>query len=122
MTPKPAIVPPAAIAVIGLGNMGVPMGACLIKAGFAVTGFDLSETARRKAVDVNHACLYAGMGAVAVWLNHSCSVSVEAPTSRTRAASSADNFSNTAGETILRTREVLRKQRFLTVRSNTPRG
>src|SRR5580658_8795801 len=42
----PAIVPPAAIAVIGLGNMGVPMGACLIKAGFAVTGFDLSEAAR----------------------------------------------------------------------------
>ena len=34
----PPIVPPAAIAVIGLGNMGVPMGACLIKAGFAVTG------------------------------------------------------------------------------------
>ena len=40
------IVPPAAVAVIGLGNMGVPMGACLIKAGFAVTGFDLSEAAR----------------------------------------------------------------------------
>ena len=47
MTAKPAIVPPAAIAVIGLGNMGVPMGACLIKAGFAVTGFDLSEVARK---------------------------------------------------------------------------
>jgi 3-hydroxyisobutyrate dehydrogenase len=42
-----AIVPPAAVAVIGLGNMGVPMGACLIKAGFAVTGFDVSEAARR---------------------------------------------------------------------------
>ena len=47
MTAKPAIVPPAAIAVIGLGNMGVPMGARLIKAGFAVTGFDLSEAARK---------------------------------------------------------------------------
>src|SRR6202049_2468936 len=47
MTAKPAIVPPAAIGVIGLGNMGVPMGACLIKAGFTVTGFDLSEPARR---------------------------------------------------------------------------
>jgi 3-hydroxyisobutyrate dehydrogenase len=46
MTAKPAIVPPAAVAVIGLGNMGVPMGARLIKAGFAVTGFDLSEAAR----------------------------------------------------------------------------
>jgi 3-hydroxyisobutyrate dehydrogenase len=47
MTAKPAIVPPAAVAVIGLGNMGVPMGARLIKAGFAVTGFDLSEAARK---------------------------------------------------------------------------
>src|ERR1700674_4688985 len=28
MSPKPAIAPPAAVAVIGLGNMGVPMGAC----------------------------------------------------------------------------------------------
>jgi 3-hydroxyisobutyrate dehydrogenase len=47
MTAKPAIVPPAAVAVIGLGNMGVPMGARLVKAGFAVMGFDLSETARK---------------------------------------------------------------------------
>jgi len=51
MTAKPAIVPPAAVAVIGLGNMGVPMGARLIKAGFAVTGFDLSETARKNFVN-----------------------------------------------------------------------
>ena len=43
-----AIVPPAPVAVIGLGNMGVPMGACLIRAGYAVTGFDLLETARAK--------------------------------------------------------------------------
>jgi 3-hydroxyisobutyrate dehydrogenase len=43
-----AIVPPAPVAVIGLGNMGVPMGACLIKAGYAVTGFDLLESARQK--------------------------------------------------------------------------
>jgi 3-hydroxyisobutyrate dehydrogenase len=47
MTTKPAIVPPAPVAVIGLGNMGVPMGARLIKAGFAVTGFDPSEAARK---------------------------------------------------------------------------
>ena len=46
MSAKSAIVPPAAVAVIGLGNMGVPMGARLIKAGFAVTGFDISELAR----------------------------------------------------------------------------
>jgi 3-hydroxyisobutyrate dehydrogenase len=42
------IVPPAAVAVIGLGNMGVPMGACLIKAGYTVTGFDLLEPARQR--------------------------------------------------------------------------
>src|ERR1700693_5984586 len=47
MSPKPAITPPAAVAVIGLGNMGVPMGACLVKAGYAVTGFDLNAAARR---------------------------------------------------------------------------
>src|SRR6266446_3922855 len=46
MTANSAIVPPAAVAVIGLGNMGVPMGLRLIKAGFTVTGFDVSETAR----------------------------------------------------------------------------
>jgi 3-hydroxyisobutyrate dehydrogenase len=42
------IVPLAPVAVIGLGNMGVPMGACLIKAGYAVTGFDLLEPARQR--------------------------------------------------------------------------
>jgi 3-hydroxyisobutyrate dehydrogenase-like beta-hydroxyacid dehydrogenase len=42
------ITPPAAVTVIGLGNMGVPMAACLLKAGFQVTGFDLSEAARAK--------------------------------------------------------------------------
>jgi 3-hydroxyisobutyrate dehydrogenase len=47
MTVNSAIVPPAAVAVIGLGNMGVPMGLRLIRAGFTVTGFDVSETARR---------------------------------------------------------------------------
>src|SRR5262250_2464496 len=42
------IVPPAPVAVIGLGNMGVPMGACLVKAGYVVTGFDPLDTARQK--------------------------------------------------------------------------
>jgi 3-hydroxyisobutyrate dehydrogenase len=46
MTAKSAIVPPAAVAVIGLGNMGIPMGVRLVKAGFRVTGFDVLETAR----------------------------------------------------------------------------
>ncbi len=50
MSAKPQIIAPAGIAVIGLGNMGVPMGACLIKAGYAVTGFDLSATARGRFV------------------------------------------------------------------------
>src|SRR6266700_7633232 len=44
------IVPPAPVAVIGLGNMGVPMGACLVKAGYGVTGFDLSAAARGRFV------------------------------------------------------------------------
>src|SRR5262245_46780741 len=47
MTTTSAIVAPAAVAVIGLGNMGVPMGLRLIKAGFAVTGFDVVQTARK---------------------------------------------------------------------------
>jgi 3-hydroxyisobutyrate dehydrogenase len=45
---RDTIVPPAPVAVIGLGNMGVPMAACLRKAGYAVTGFDLLESARQK--------------------------------------------------------------------------
>ena len=40
--------PPARIAVIGLGNMGRPMSACLAKAGFDVVGFDLSAAAREQ--------------------------------------------------------------------------
>ncbi|HKD31306.1 MAG TPA: NAD(P)-dependent oxidoreductase [Xanthobacteraceae bacterium] len=47
MTTTSAIVAPAAVAVIGLGNMGVPMSLRLIKAGFTVTGFDVVETARK---------------------------------------------------------------------------
>jgi len=43
-----AITPPAAITVIGLGTMGIPMATCLLRAGFQVTGFDLSEAARAK--------------------------------------------------------------------------
>ncbi|THV24191.1 3-hydroxyisobutyrate dehydrogenase [Peteryoungia ipomoeae] len=34
------------VAFIGLGNMGGPMAANLVKAGFAVKGFDLAEPAR----------------------------------------------------------------------------
>jgi 3-hydroxyisobutyrate dehydrogenase len=46
----------ATIAFIGLGNMGAPMAANLVKAGHTVTGFDLVESsreaARAKGVDV----------------------------------------------------------------------
>ncbi|MBB4065941.1 3-hydroxyisobutyrate dehydrogenase [Gellertiella hungarica] len=37
------------IAFIGLGNMGGPMAANLVKAGFEVTGFDLSDASREEA-------------------------------------------------------------------------
>jgi 3-hydroxyisobutyrate dehydrogenase len=38
------------IAFLGLGNMGAPMAANLVKAGHAVAGFDLVEAARTAAV------------------------------------------------------------------------
>src|SRR5688500_14727135 len=41
-----AIRPPATIAVIGLGNMGQPMAACLRKARFEVRGYDAAERSR----------------------------------------------------------------------------
>lgn len=44
------ISPPAHVAVVGLGNMGRPMAACLGRAGYDVTGFDLSAEARAKFV------------------------------------------------------------------------
>jgi len=51
MTSKPAIKPRAPVAVIGLGNMGIPMAACLIRAGFQVVGFDKSDAARKRFGD-----------------------------------------------------------------------
>ena len=36
------------MAVIGLGNMGQPMSACLVKAGFDVVGFDVAVAARER--------------------------------------------------------------------------
>jgi 3-hydroxyisobutyrate dehydrogenase len=40
--------PPSRITVIGLGNMGLPMSACLVRAGFDVIGFDISPEARER--------------------------------------------------------------------------
>lgn len=48
MSKSNTVVPPAKIAVIGLGNMGQPMAACMTRAGYQVTGFDLSADARSK--------------------------------------------------------------------------
>jgi 3-hydroxyisobutyrate dehydrogenase len=42
------ISPPARVTVIGLGNMGRPMAACIARGGYAVTGFDLSQDARAR--------------------------------------------------------------------------
>ena len=46
MSQSAVINPPARIAVIGLGNMGRPMSACLARAGYHVVGFDISAEAR----------------------------------------------------------------------------
>jgi 3-hydroxyisobutyrate dehydrogenase len=40
------------IVLIGLGNMGAPMAANLSKAGYKVTGFDVSPSARHAATDL----------------------------------------------------------------------
>lgn len=40
----------ARIAFIGLGNMGGPMAANLVKAGHQVTGFDLAATVLKAAL------------------------------------------------------------------------
>jgi 3-hydroxyisobutyrate dehydrogenase len=48
-SPK-VISPPAKITMIGLGNMGRPMAACLVRAGYDVTGFDVSAPARERYI------------------------------------------------------------------------
>jgi len=40
--------PPATVAVVGLGNMGRPMAASLLRAGYDVVGFDLQPAARER--------------------------------------------------------------------------
>jgi 3-hydroxyisobutyrate dehydrogenase len=42
------VCPPAAVAVVGLGNMGRPMAASLMRAGYHVVGFDLLPAARER--------------------------------------------------------------------------
>lgn len=48
VTGSTRILPPAKIAIVGLGNMGQPMAACLSRAGYQVSGFDTSADARNK--------------------------------------------------------------------------
>jgi 3-hydroxyisobutyrate dehydrogenase len=54
-----------AIAFIGLGNMGGPMAANLVKAGHQVAGFDLVETLRRDAAATGVAIAESARHAVA---------------------------------------------------------
>ena len=48
MSQSEPIAPPANIAVIGLGNMGQPMAACLSRAGYQVVGYDALPAASAK--------------------------------------------------------------------------
>ncbi|KJS59476.1 3-hydroxyisobutyrate dehydrogenase [Streptomyces rubellomurinus] len=52
------------IGFVGLGNMGGPMAANLVKAGHRVTGYDLAEAARTRAAD--HGVAVAASAAEAV--------------------------------------------------------
>ncbi len=52
------------IAFIGLGNMGGPMAANLVKAGFAVVGFDLSPASREAAREAGVAVEPSAVAAV----------------------------------------------------------
>lgn len=56
--------PPAGIAVIGLGNMGQPMSACLHRAGFSVVGFDIAGAARDRAANAGLAVAASATAAV----------------------------------------------------------
>jgi 3-hydroxyisobutyrate dehydrogenase len=55
----------ANVAFIGLGNMGGPMATNLVKAGHAVTVFDLSETACRQLSDAGAAVAESAAQAIA---------------------------------------------------------
>lgn len=54
------LAPPAAIGFIGLGQMGTPMAARLVQAGFEVKAFDLAETARKNFEAVSGVPAVAG--------------------------------------------------------------
>ena len=56
------IAPPAAVALIGLGNMGRPMAARLVGAGFTVRGFDNAAEMRERAAAEAGAVAAASLG------------------------------------------------------------
>jgi 3-hydroxyisobutyrate dehydrogenase len=57
--------PPAAVAVVGLGNMGRPMAASLMRAGYQVTGYDLAPAARERFAQAGGRAAADVAGAVA---------------------------------------------------------
>jgi 3-hydroxyisobutyrate dehydrogenase len=57
--------PPAAVAVVGLGNMGRPMAASLTRAGYEVTGYDLAPAARERFTQAGGRAAADMAGAVA---------------------------------------------------------
>jgi 3-hydroxyisobutyrate dehydrogenase len=57
--------PPAAVAVVGLGNMGRPMAASLMRAGYEVTGYDLAPAARERFTQAGGRAAADMVGAVA---------------------------------------------------------
>ena len=59
----PPVRPPAAVAFIGLGNMGVPMAARLIEAGYKVTGCDAAPAARERFAAIAGAASVADVAA-----------------------------------------------------------
>ena len=64
-TGNPGTGNPSAVAFIGLGNMGGPMAANLVKAGHAVIGFDLVAEARAQAEAAGVTIATDAAGAVA---------------------------------------------------------
>lgn len=65
--PAKGVAPPAAVAFIGLGMMGMPMARRLIGAGFAVRGSDLAEAARAAFAEAGGtACTTAAEAATGV--------------------------------------------------------
>ena len=66
MSQSSTILPPAKVAVIGLGNMGQPMAACISRAGYQVVGFDLSADARAKFAAAGGKAASSGVSDAAV--------------------------------------------------------